>query len=65
MIAAFFTGAFAIGAFSLAYREHFGEAGSGDYLGQTPILVSAFDALLNGLQHIHDGALPIRHVALR
>ncbi len=36
------------GAFSAAYREHFGEAGSAAYLGRTPVLVPAFDALLNG-----------------
>jgi len=38
----------AAGAFSAAYREHFGEAGSAEYLRQTPILVPAFDALLMG-----------------
>jgi tetratricopeptide (TPR) repeat protein len=38
----------ASGAFSAAYREHFGEGGSADYLTQTPILVPAFDALLKG-----------------
>ena len=38
----------ASGAFSTAYREHFGEAGSGAYLAPTPILVPAFDALLSG-----------------
>jgi tetratricopeptide (TPR) repeat protein len=38
----------ASGAFSTAYREQFGEAGSADYLKQTPLLVRAFDALLRG-----------------
>ena len=37
------------------------EYGIPNFLGDE----AAFDALLNGLQHIHDGALPIRHVALR
>jgi tetratricopeptide (TPR) repeat protein len=36
------------GAFSRAYREQFGEAGSQGYLPQSPILVPAFDALLRG-----------------
>lgn len=38
----------AAGAFSSAYREHFGEAGSAEYLAATPALVGAFDALLRG-----------------
>ena len=38
----------AAGAFSTAYREQFGPAGSKDYLTETPILVPAFDALLRG-----------------
>jgi tetratricopeptide (TPR) repeat protein len=38
----------ASGAFSTAYREQFGEAGSAGYLKLTPILVPAFDALLRG-----------------
>jgi serine/threonine protein kinase/tetratricopeptide (TPR) repeat protein len=38
----------ASGAFSAAYREHFGDAGSATYLTQTPVLVPAFDALLRG-----------------
>ncbi|MHC4492679.1 MAG: serine/threonine-protein kinase, partial [Planctomycetota bacterium] len=38
----------AAGAFSEAYREHFGAAGSAAYLSATPLLVPAFDALLSG-----------------
>src|SRR6185295_5468949 len=38
----------AAGAFSTAYREQFGDAGSGAWLIQTPALVPAFDALLRG-----------------
>ncbi len=38
----------ASGAFSAAYREHFGEGGCAEYLTQTPILIPAFDALLKG-----------------
>jgi len=38
----------ASGAFAAAYREHFGEAGSGAWLGEAPLLVPAFDALLRG-----------------
>jgi len=38
----------ASGAFSLAYREQFGEDGCARYLERTPLLVPAFDALLNG-----------------
>ncbi len=38
----------ASGAFSAAYREHFGAGGCAEYLLQTPILVPAFDALLKG-----------------
>jgi tetratricopeptide (TPR) repeat protein len=38
----------ASGAFTTAYREHFGELGSAPYLVPTPILVPAFDALLRG-----------------
>ncbi|MDJ0974485.1 MAG: protein kinase [Planctomycetota bacterium] len=38
----------ASGAFSEAYREQFGDEGSAPWLSQTPILVSAFDALLRG-----------------
>jgi tetratricopeptide (TPR) repeat protein len=38
----------AAGGFSSAYREHFGESGSADYLAQTPLLVPAFDAVLRG-----------------
>jgi tetratricopeptide (TPR) repeat protein len=38
----------AAGAFSAAYREHFGDAGSAAHLAQTPALVPAFDALLSG-----------------
>ncbi|MHC4974795.1 MAG: protein kinase domain-containing protein [Planctomycetota bacterium] len=38
----------AAGAFSEAYREQFGTAGSSAYLSATPLLVPAFDALLNG-----------------
>ena len=36
------------GAFSTAFREHFGSAGSAAYLPQTPLLVDAFDAVLRG-----------------
>jgi tetratricopeptide (TPR) repeat protein len=36
------------GAFSTAYREHFGEGGSARWLSPAPILVPAFDALLRG-----------------
>jgi tetratricopeptide (TPR) repeat protein len=38
----------AAGAFTTAYHEHFGGEGSAAYLGQTPSLVPAFDALLRG-----------------
>ncbi len=38
----------ASGAFSTAYREQLGDAGSAAYLVETPILVPAFDALLKG-----------------
>jgi serine/threonine protein kinase/tetratricopeptide (TPR) repeat protein len=38
----------ASGAFSTAYGKQFGEAGSFDYLKRTPLLVPAFDALVNG-----------------
>jgi predicted ATPase len=38
----------AAGAFSAAYREHLGEAGSAAYLPGNQILVPAFDALLRG-----------------
>jgi serine/threonine protein kinase/tetratricopeptide (TPR) repeat protein len=38
----------AAGAFSAAFQEQFGEAGSARYLAQTPLLVPAFDALLRG-----------------
>ncbi len=38
----------AAGAFSTAYREQLGEAGSAEYIPTTPILVPAFDALLRG-----------------
>ncbi|MHC5012669.1 MAG: ATP-binding protein, partial [Planctomycetota bacterium] len=42
----------AAGAFSTAYREHFGEealeATLGDYLAATPVLIPAFAALLKG-----------------
>jgi len=38
----------ASGAFTTAFREQLGDAGSADYLTQTPILVEAFDALLAG-----------------
>ncbi len=38
----------AAGAFSTAFREHFGADGSAAYLAQTPLLVPAFDALLSG-----------------
>jgi tetratricopeptide (TPR) repeat protein len=36
------------GAFSAAYREHLGEAGSSAYLPDNQLLVPAFDALLRG-----------------
>jgi len=38
----------ASGAWSTAYREHFGPDGSAPWLTETPILVPAFDALLKG-----------------
>ena len=38
----------ASGAFSTAYREQFGDAGSAAYLHESPVLVAAFDALLRG-----------------
>ncbi len=38
----------AAGAFSSAFREHFGPDGSAAYLRQTPLLVPAFDAVLRG-----------------
>src|SRR5262249_26512195 len=38
----------ASGAFSPAYREHFGEDGSAAWLKKTPMLVPAFDAMLRG-----------------
>ncbi len=38
----------ASGAWSTAYREHFGADGSAAYLPDTPVLVPAFDALLRG-----------------
>jgi tetratricopeptide (TPR) repeat protein len=38
----------AAGGFSTAYREQFGDEGSAGYLGRTPVLVPAFDALLRG-----------------
>jgi tetratricopeptide (TPR) repeat protein len=43
------------GAFSAAYREHFGEAGSAAHLPENQILVPAFDALLRG-EGAPDGA---------
>jgi tetratricopeptide (TPR) repeat protein len=36
------------GAFSLAYREHLGAAGSEEVLTDSPLLVPAFDAVLRG-----------------
>ncbi len=36
------------GAFSAAFHEHLGTEGAAPYLGQTPLLVPAFDALLRG-----------------
>jgi len=36
------------GAFSEAYREHFGEDGAAPWLSQTPMLAPSFDALLRG-----------------
>ncbi|MHC4163166.1 MAG: serine/threonine-protein kinase [Planctomycetota bacterium] len=38
----------AAGAFSTAYREHFGADGCAAWLTETPLLVSAFDAVLRG-----------------
>jgi tetratricopeptide (TPR) repeat protein len=38
----------AAGAFSTAFREQFGDAGSAEYLKQSPMLAPAFDALLRG-----------------
>jgi serine/threonine protein kinase/tetratricopeptide (TPR) repeat protein len=38
----------ALGGFSTAFREHFGEDGSADQLKQTPLLVPLFDAVLRG-----------------
>ena len=38
----------ASGAFSAAYRGQLGEAGAAPWLGQSPALVPAFDALLRG-----------------
>ncbi len=38
----------ALGGFSTAYREQFGEAGCAEYVPTTPVLVPAFDALLRG-----------------
>jgi len=36
------------GAFSTAYREHFGDAGVEEYLSEIPVLAPAFSALLRG-----------------
>ena len=38
----------AAGAFSTAFREHLGAAGAAAYLPRTPLLVPAFEAVLNG-----------------
>jgi tetratricopeptide (TPR) repeat protein len=54
----------AAGAFSTAFREQFGEAGSAAYLTQTPILVPAFDALLRG-EPTPSGAEPLTKESLQ
>jgi len=52
------------GAFSSAYREHFGEEGSARWLSPAPILVPAFDALLRG-EPAPSGAEPLTKDSLQ
>jgi serine/threonine protein kinase/Tfp pilus assembly protein PilF len=54
----------ASGAFSTAYREHFGAAGSRRWLPESPILVPAFDALLRG-EIAPQGAEPLTKDSLQ
>jgi tetratricopeptide (TPR) repeat protein len=54
----------ASGAFSSAYREHFGEAGSADYLSRSPSLSPAFDALLRG-EGAPPGTVPLTKDSLQ
>ncbi len=52
------------GAFSTAYREHFGEQGSAAYLPENQALVPAFDALLRG-DPAPSGAAPLNKGSLQ
>jgi len=52
------------GAFSIAFREHFGEEGSERFLDRSPALAPAFDALLRG-DPPPEGARPLSEEAVQ
>jgi serine/threonine protein kinase/tetratricopeptide (TPR) repeat protein len=53
----------AAGAFSTAFREQFGDEGTGAYLPDTPLLVPAFEAVLRG-DSAPSGAEPLTQDSL-